>query len=256
MSDFKQHIFKSHVADELRSEVKKLIGLERYFQENAQYKDSELWPLRIELGSDLPGLGRERHLDGENAVNLHKYLINLDVTQASDKRLWTYLAHKPFRDYVQKRWPLPYSVEEIELSLGAKKSVSSSILLHWFVNANDSRALKRHALARLWWAAHLTYAPWKIGDEFKKLEQDDEYVYTKFYTEVAERVLGSSRHILIAFLEYFMQNPEALNRKNLRPIVKEVNMISGVKKLSTLNYDEIYEIISSIADEIVVSTTE
>ena len=256
--DYKQKIFRSVFVDELRAKVKRLENLEDYYKENLDYGDGSTWPLRIEVGEEVPVLIPERSADADNASALHSYLSNLDETQASDKRLWAYLAHGPFRDYVQNRWKLPVALDELNVSQDSKKRVSDSILLHWFINGNDSRALKRHSLARLWWAAHLTVAPWEKSEEFESLREDDRYVYTKFllanetlYTEVLERTIGSNRHILIALLHYFRQNPEQISRVYLRPIMKELILISGVKRVSLMSYDDIYELASNVSAEVI-----
>lgn len=256
--EYKQKIFRSVFVDELRSKVKKLENLEEYYQNHVDYGEDSTWPLRVEVGDEVPDLIPERAADAFNASALHSYLANLDETQASDKRLWAYLAHGPFRHYVQNRWKLPVGLDELNVSQDSKKRVSDSVLLHWFINGNDSRALKRHALARLWWAAHLTVAPWERSDEFESLREDDRYVFTKFllsnetlYTEVLERTIGNNRHILIALLQYFRLNPEQISRVYLRPIMKELILISGIKRVSLMSYDDIYDMVANVSTEVI-----
>jgi hypothetical protein len=231
--DFKQSIFRLAVVDTMRSKVAKHQNLDDYFKPSVSFTDDQLWPLRVELEENAPELLPSQNDDIVNACKLHAYLSKLDETQASDKRLWTYLAHVPFRKYVQGRWPLPVSEEELSASADSKQKASSSILLHWFVNGNDSRALKRHALARLWWVAHLTVAPWELGKEFEGLFEDDRYSFTKFvlanetlYTEVFERTFGNNKVIRMAILRYLREHPQHIGRKYLRPIMKELPIFS------------------------------
>ena len=261
--DYKQKIFRSVYVDELRSKVKKLENLEDYYQEHIDYGEDSTWLLRVDVGDEVPELNPERTSDAFNASALHSYLANLDETQASDKRLWAYLAHVPFRNYVQNRWKLPVDLDELNVSQNSKKRVADSILLHWFINGNDSRALKRHALARLWWAAHLTVAPWERSNEFESLKEDDRYVFTKFllsnetlYTEVLERTIGNNRHILIALLQYFRLHPEQISRIYLRPIMKELILISGIKRVSLMSYDDIYALVADVSAEVISQVNE
>lgn len=255
--EYEQKILRSAVVDSLRSKVSKLQGLEDYCKAGLSFTEDEVWPLRVELDENVPELLPGQEDDVLNACRLHAYLSELDETQASDKRLWTYLAHVPFRGYVQGRWPLPVTEEEISASTDAKRKASSSILLHWFVNGNDSRALKRHALARLWWVAHLTVAPWEWGAEFEVLREDDRYAYTKFvlanetlYTEVFERTFGNNRVIRMAILRYLREHPEHIGRKYLRPIMKELVLLSGVKRLAILSFGEVCDTVSEVAADI------
>ena len=261
--EYKQKIFRNVFTDELRLKVKRCENLEDYYKDSIDYGEDATWALRVELEGELPELIPDRSADAFNAVALHSYLSGLDETQASGKRLWAYLAHVPFRSYVQNRWKLPAELEDLPVSQDVRKKVSDSILLHWFINGNDSRALKRHSLARLWWAAHLTVAPWERSDEFASLRDEDRYVFTKFllsnetlYTEVLERTIGNNRHILIALLQYFRLHPEQINRKYLRPIMKELNLISGVKKVALMGYDEVYQLVEEVSAEIIRETNE
>jgi hypothetical protein len=258
--EYTEKIFKAAVADQLRADAKNGRGIEAYFENTVSFDEDKTLPLRVELMGDLPELSPNRQDDADNACALHAYLANLDETQASDKRVWSYLAHTTFRDYVSKRWPLPYSLEDMKISTDARRKVADAVLSHWFVNGNDSRALRRHALARLWWAAHLTVAPWERDTTFASLKSEDRYKYTRvllsnedLYSQVVERSLGSARRVLIALLEYFRKNPEKVNRLYLRGIMKEVNLISGIKRIQLLSYDEVYKLIESIGNDLQVA---
>lgn len=252
----KENILRSVVADQLRADVKHGIGLQAYYEDSIDFDADQLWPLRVELGGDKPTLAPNRESDVDNAILLHSYLANLDETQASDKRLWTYLAHVSFREYTKNRWKLPYSLEEINSDPAKRKKVIDSVLSHWFLSGTDSRALRRHALARLWWAAHLTVAPWEREAGFEGLESADRYKYTKIllsnedlYSQVLERVLGTSRPVLIAILEYFSQHPSQVARPVLRSMMKELNLVSGIKRLPLLTYEENFKVVEAVGQE-------
>lgn len=82
----------------------------------------------------------ENTMDAENCVLVYEALKNLTPQQATDERVWAYLTHFQFWEYVQKRWPLPKDPEK------AKRSV----LAHYFISG--SRGFFRdNAISRLWW---------------------------------------------------------------------------------------------------------
>ena len=109
---------------------------------------------RIEVG-DLPRLtvdenDRGAH-DGLNAQILYTWLSKLTPVQASDPRLWAWLSHVPFADYIAKRWPWrPGSGEN------TPKSQKDHVLSRYFLQSNSLASFSRHGLARLWWGAHQT----------------------------------------------------------------------------------------------------
>ncbi len=251
-----EKVFRNAYLSELRAEIKAGNSLSGYYEPAPEYADDCTFPLQAELIGERPTLVPSVDADVDNACLLHTYLQNLTAAQASDKRLWVYLTHSSFREYVQERWPLPYALEECD-NKDKAKSVANSVLLHWFVEGTDSRSLKRHALARLWWAAHLTVAPWERNPAFEKLAVDDRYKYTRIllssetlFTEVTERVLGSSDVILVPLLEFIDKNPEYAPRTRLRPLMKELNLASGIKRLPLLTYEDIYALIEGIAKDI------
>lgn len=119
--------------------------------------------------------------------------------------------------------------------------------------------MRRHAIARLWWAAHLTYAPWESDPEFfGDLKNEDPYYYTRvlfstqdIYQQVLERAMGRSNHILISVLDYLGKNKEfAKSREDIRTLMKELNLAYGTKKIITLDRDALRLLIEKTAADV------
>ncbi len=132
----------------------------------------------------------------------------------------------------------------------------NQIFDHWFVSGND-RDLRRHAIARLWWAAQLTYAPWERDPEFfADLKRDDPYYFTRtllatqdIYQQVLERAMGRSNRILISILDYLARNQDfAASRERIRRLTKELNLLYGTKKIIGLDRDGLRRLIEGVAD--------
>lgn len=136
--------------------------------------------------------------DADNAARLHEALASLSEVQASDIRLWAYLAHGPLFQYMKARWPVS----------GDKDEMRSSIESRWlFLNESRPRALMRQGVSRLWWAAHLTRSPWQTDPFLKPLQKKDPYAYTRLlfsrqdiFKNLLERSFGRERRILIPSL--------------------------------------------------------
>ncbi len=150
--------------------------------------------------------------DAANAIRIHQHLPNLTRVQAADRRLWITLVHGPFWEYARKRWVF----DETE------KGARTNVLRHWFfADAAGKAALRTHAISRLWWAGHLTYAPWKVDGSLSFLEKSDPYHYTRvllsqqqIYFDIVERDFGSDTRIRVCLLDALSAQLPAVSRKD------------------------------------------
>jgi len=256
-----QPIFRRDVVDQMRSTLRSGEALSEYFKEKIKFDKGSLLQSAIEVSGKAPILKIPKKnivlSDVENAILLHEYYKAIDETQASDSRLWTYLSHIQFRKYAIARWGFGKSFKDFKDESEKIKGINY-FSEHWFVNGND-RDLRRHALARLWWAAHLTYAPWEREPEFfNDLKKKDPYYYTKvllstqdIYQQVLERSMGRSPRILISILDYLDTHKKfADSRENIRALAKELNLVYGVKKIIALDRKSLESLIVRIATEL------
>lgn len=256
-----QKIYKRAIADRMREELRSGVSLKTYFEKSFSVKDRDLLLSAIEVVGKPPALKVPKKepvsADLQNAIALHEYYKNLDETQASDSRLWAYLSHVEFRKYSLARWGLPGSYRDLKEDNAKRKAIIQT-LEHWFTSGND-RDLRRHAIARLWWAAHLTYAPWERDPEFfRDFKKKDPYYYTRvllstqdIYQQVLERAMGRSNHILIAVLDFLGENKKfSQSRDKIRNLMKELNLIYGTKKIIALDTSSLQELIEITASEV------
>lgn len=262
MSNSVQSIFNRAYAEELREKLASGENTSEYFKQTVEIPEDGILQSMLQISDTIPELSVEVSADVENAIKVYEYLSKLDKTQASDKRLWIYLSHVTFRNYTLGRWSLKTTSEELEISNEAKRKAINYIAERWFLSGN-ARSLRRHSIARLWWAAYLTASPWtKDPEYFGSLENEDKFLYTKvlFVTQdivqqILERRLGWSDKMLIAILEYLRLNPEvAKSRESVRNIMKELNLVLGYRKLSVLNFDELLAVITEAADDVTQSS--
>lgn len=240
----KLKIFRNAFVNELRNEITKNMDFYKGIKPMEFLEEHMLQSNKVNIDEVAPTLGTNVADDIDNAIKIYEYL-SLDETQASDARLWTYLTHVTFKDYVISRWPV------------SKENPETSILNRWFLLGGSARSLRRNAISRLWWAVHLTVAPWE-NTYFACLENSDRYTYTKalfltedIYQALAERRLGWSKPILIAILDYFKRNPDfAKNRVLSRNLIKEVNLLLGYRKIMALELKEIITEIEGIAEDL------
>lgn len=167
--------------------------------------------------------------DYENARMLFEMLKGINPTLASDQRIWTWLAHVPFMDYMSKRWPVNEQPKE-------KRAVY--ILGHWFVKTQASTSYMRHGIAMLWWGAFATYGS-ERNDPF---ELTREFFSMQDYTRTLFGSLGRSDRFRKALLEYVVENPDLFKvhkEARIRFLMRRLNYDGGYKIIPDLSVSEI-----------------
>jgi hypothetical protein len=120
--------------------------------------------------------------DAENVRRIYGWLHRLTPVEASDPRLWTYLTHGPYTNYVAARWPID-----------AGSNVIDRIRERYFLEGEGLASLVRNSVARLWWFGYLTRDtnqpdPFELTDVLLSL-QDIQMAFL-------ERAIGRSPRIL------------------------------------------------------------
>jgi hypothetical protein len=190
---------------------------------DTQFELSESITLEAPKGSSGYLLG-----DAGNAVVLHQQLQGLTPLQASDKRLWVWLSHVRFLEYVRERHLADKEGEDLFQRIRAR----------CFIEGTDSRALMRNSIARLWWGAELTHQrgardPYELT---RILFFRQEYV-----KNLLERNFGRSRRVLCDVLRFFEENPEycrnggGVTKKVVIGISKECYARGGYGLLDTMS---------------------
>lgn len=259
-----QKIFKSAVLERLRTSLRSGESLKNYFEPSFDVGEGDVLTSTVTVEGKPPEMKVPENdassADLENAIELYEYYKNLDEGQASDPRFWTYLTHVDFRAYTLARWGL--GGEYSKLTDEEKTSAINQVFDHWFVSGGNDRDLRRNALARLWWAVHLTVSPWEKDPEyFGDLKRDDPYFYTRelfltqdIYQSVLERGLGRSSRILVSVLDYLATHVEfAKLRDNVRGLIKTLNLVYGVKKIIALDRAELKKLIEGIGQEVLIT---
>lgn len=261
-----QKIFRRAAVDRMRMELRSGASLADYYRSEISIDDKDCLLSTVKAEGKAPGLAVPMKdpvsADLDNAILLHSYYGNLDETQASDPRFWSYLSHVEFREYSLARWGIDGSYEDIKDDASARQKAINQLLEHWFISGND-RDLRRHAIARLWWAAHLTHAPWEQDPEFfGDLDRKDPYRFTRvlfhtqdIYQQVLERAMGRSNRVLITILEYIGEHEDfSDSREKIRTLMKELNLVYGTKKIIALDRPSLKALVASIASELDITS--
>jgi hypothetical protein len=177
--------------------------------------------------------------DVENSIRLHKALNMLTPLQARDPRLWTRLVHVEFWPYMRKRW-------NIERFQKTPSKIPNFITSRYFVAQNQSRALLRNGIARLWWYGKVTFDP----DRSNPYELTPVLLNQLDITQqILERNLGRAPSVLNGFLEFLYRHTDQLlgsgdkKRTHIRHLAKHLNLYGGSTLLDCLSRTDIIAIL-------------
>ena len=244
-----QRIFRTAYTEKLKVGLLEKQGLDKYLSGNFHHLETEML-----FKGDLAAISAtsrsfvdpqpQKPHDFENAKVFYQELKTMTATQATDHRLWVYLCHVPFMDYLRKRRPIEKQPE-------AKKV--QYVLDHWFLENPGPSALKSNDLFLFWWGPHLTYDK----DRADPFELTKELFSMLDYTRhLLSGYQGRSRDFTHAVLEFVIEHPDmfSINKEaKVRFIMRKLNFIAGYRIIATLSKKEIKTLIGTYIDEI--STT-
>ncbi|MFY0562486.1 DUF6339 family protein [Archangium lansingense] len=216
--------------------------------------DADLLNTTIQVPDSPPSLdveGRSRQKrptrDAENAILVYRYLGALTRTQAADTRLWVSLAHTTFFEYVKARWGDDDRAE-----------LKKAVLRHWFAPRGLSKAaLRTQAISRLWWAAHLTHAPWMKNPELEVFKTADEFRFTRIlfrqqqiYMDLIERDYGSDLRLRACLLDSLDRHLGRVSRKDdlSSETSKSLNLLLKHRQIASLELGAL----RAVCDEVVL----
>lgn len=223
--------FKSAYVDKIYRELITNQDHSKYLQDKYDFDEDFVGKtgLKVRFKENLSPL----KTDVENSIILYEALKNLTEVQASDERLWAYLVHVHFWDYMKSRWPVDKAEEPI-----------NRIKDRFFLRSLNLRTLTRNGLSRLWWYAHLTY----------KNDEPDPYKYLRILLQrqdlvvgITERALGSSESVRFGILEFLDEKKEiAASQTASRKLITDLSLVGGVKLLPHMGKANIKSLLSTL----------
>src|SRR3989338_7406248 len=235
-------VFTTTFLDQLGQRLQSKEIINGYVEGRApNYSNSDTKDTLIEIDV-FPKLAADKE-EFENAQILYEAMRDIDRTMASDQRLWAWLAHVPFMEYMAKRWPVADQHEEKR---------AAYIVNHWFVKTQTSSSYMRHGIAMLWWGAYMTYN----SESDYPFELTKELFSMQDYTRTIFGMLGRSNNFVRALLEYVIENPhlfESHKEARIRFLMRRLNYEGGYKIIPSLSVSEIKKLINkykNITEEI------
>ena len=188
--------------------------------------------------------------DFQNAKTIFEaFKGKINPLQASDLRLWAYLAHVQHWDYMCNRWKIDVPDEEDEPDDDKKSprdKAISRVKTRYFFGSSRGKAFVRQGIARLYWSAYLTY------DE----NNDNPYEYTEFFfskqdifTSITERSYARNKILIMAALKELKKHPE-LSREDIRLFLAKLNQAGAITVLDFLSEAQAEDLCVKLMDEV------
>ena len=250
---------------------KSLDVLEKEIGENLEkYESSDSWVDQYFVSKEMPKyyfdskievpdyqlvIG-ESDTDFQNAKIIYEaYKGRLNPVQASDLRLWAYLAHVQHWDYMYKRWKIDVPDEEDAEEDNSSKSSFDKVIdrvgTRYFFKSSKGKAFVRQGIARLYWSAYLTY------DEDNK----NPYEYTEFFfskqdifTSITERSFARNKILVLAALKEIKKHPE-ISREEIRLFLSKLNQSGAITVLDFLDKEQAEQLCQNVMNELYMVAT-
>lgn len=254
---------------------KALDTLEKDIAENIEkYQGTEQWVESYFISKDMPNYYFDTEIevpdyqliiggpetDFQNAKILYEaFSQSINPIQASDLRLWAYLAHIQHWDYMNTRWKIDApdeADEEVDDAQGEeqgeeKKTSANKILdrigYRYFFKASRGKAFVRQGISRLFWSAYLTY----------DADNENPYEYTEYFfskqdifTSITERSYARNKILVLAALKELKAHPE-LGRTEIRLFLAKLNQAGAIKVLDFLDKGQAKELCAEVMTEVV-----
>jgi len=203
-----------------------------------------LLDLPIDIGQPdplTPGTSGSQGRDVDNAPLVYEYLGVMDPANASDRRLWSYLAFATYRDYMEARWPL-----------AEVRNWKARAETRWLMLSATRGRLVRHGIARLWWVAALTHDP-RMEHPLSS-GADDPFAYTRAVLRNEDRVnalfdreAGAIPALVRRVLEHVDADADRAADKYVRDLMKELTLVYGYRDIGVLDERRMEEVVSAAA---------
>lgn len=222
--------------------------LEEYFATQPQYMKAST------LGLHLPGLSFEKRRlaveektkeDIANIKIIYGNLKSLTPYQATNRYMWSCLAHTEYREYVHHRW---IDDEGFEKLSDEKKIIR--IKSRYFVGGGkknvSGRSLNDNALSRLWWYGHVSYDEKNTSNPFHLTEVLASN--TKFCTDFMQNICNWNPSVgkgVLRAISDFRQElgaNEGISGYYRNYLKKYMNRYGAVSSLYFLSEDEVYSL--------------
>jgi len=201
----------------------------------------QLKPMLDYDGKNKPATERAS-TDADFSALVYSSIRGIDPSIARDPRLWTFLSHTYFLNYIRNRYPIPDETEK------AVKEIKT----HFFCT-NEKRSVERNnGVARLWWMAYIVSRVDELGldDALKAFLTRTDVRANIFERPTTSQNINVLTGILKALHNSLSHDSALFERHVFRDFMKEINLWGGMILIGDLEQSEIDAKIEKIKDKV------
>jgi hypothetical protein len=225
LEKLKNYIFKSLNNNEIPFEYNsKEVWIDNFFE-------NEIWEREVDKRIyDLSDTIRLNYGDSKKDIDnikiIHGALKSFSPRILVDEKIWVYLTHKTFYNYMISRWD----------------PVSTSIKDRYFLSGSSTRSLSRNGISRLWFLGHISFDenlsnPYEITEMMMSMQD--------IMTTIVERPSTAMNKIFFkAIIKLVFQN--SLTRDDYRNLLKRCERISGISRFDSFDEEEMGHFLSKM----------
>jgi len=232
------HDLYSNIDKNLESYIKDEDWLEIYFQGQEYVKESTIDFSPPSLFSFDKRLSEEEKTkeDITNVRIIYNHLKNLSPLQATNKYMWTCLAHTTYRKYVIHRW-----LDDDKYNSYDNETKANRIRRVFFAS-DGKRSLEANAIARLWWYGFMSHDPNNPSNEYhltNKLVANTKFCRDFMQTPCCENsTVGKGVLLAVEDFRQTLNDNEGISGY-YRYLKKYLNRYAAVTSLDALDEDDV-----------------
>jgi hypothetical protein len=173
----------------------------------------------------------------ENIKNFYLSLSDVNVSFASDERLWAGLSHTLYRDFIYSRW----AFDKLDDS-----ALEKSIMNHCFFNFSVQRSYMVNTLARYWWIGYKLYQPSNESNPFYILDFVSSDINGMLFELFGVNYPNNPKLMKTFFdslISFKKQYDIDIDRNNLNEVKRYLNYVGGKQILDLCSKEKIQDLI-------------
>ena len=178
--------------------------------------------------------------DANAALAVYEAFRELTLQQAADERLWTYLCHVEYPQYVSRRWLV---------SRPAKNEDAARKVRNHFFSASNRALIRDNGLSRLWWLGSIAHevepdAPHEFLERLLHWQDVRSALIERPSVSRNPRVLRSINTVM---REYWRRDRSLFERERFRAWMIGLDRRGGVVLLDALADEPLAELLEEEA---------
>ena len=182
--------------------------------------------------------GPPNHSDRQ-ALDFYRSFDGMNLSLATDERLWAWMTHFRLHSYGLQRWRRP-----------ANLNIENYVLAHWFSSGTTDAFWRHNTASRTWWIAHMAFkaaqgaaGSFTAEDALRVFSNTASFYHIPMYYNFTRDPV-----VLAEVVRVILNEAEGINaEKGTYTLLRQLNLMGGTQLLPLLPREQLRE---SIVDDV------